>query len=160
MIGYSLQTVRVALSGKIKLGLIIQHKLNFAVFFSIQLFIFFNFSTQTTFFRKVSLKDGAVTNVAGGERDPTNLFSYGDIDGESINAKLQHPLGVTLDTSSNILYIADSYNHKLKKAEQKGKLWNVTSVVGDLSEPGKKYVISVNYFFHQANSIIINHEST
>jgi len=92
--------------------------------------------SESSSVRKVSLKDGAVTNVAGGERDPTNLFSYGDIDGESINAKLQHPLGVTLDTSSNILYIADSYNHKLKKAEQKGKLWNVTSVVGDLSEPG------------------------
>merc|ERR1712098_577027 len=92
--------------------------------------------SESSSVRKVSLKDGAVTNVAGGERDPTNLFAYGHIDGDGINAKLQHPLGVAFDKSANTLYIADSYNHKLKKAELKGTLWSVTSVIDDLSEPG------------------------
>ena len=92
--------------------------------------------SESSSVRRISLKDGAVTNVAGGDRDPLNLFSYGDIDGDGVGAKLQHPLGVSLDTSSNILYIADSYNHKIKKAELKGKLWNVTSTAGGLSEPG------------------------
>ena len=27
---------------------------------------------------RLDLKDGAVKNVCGGERDPTNLFAYGD----------------------------------------------------------------------------------
>ena len=39
-------------------------------------------------------QDGSVKNVCGGERDPTNLFAYGDVDGAGINAKLQHPLAV------------------------------------------------------------------
>lgn len=33
-------------------------------------------------------------NVCGGERDPTNLFGYGDVEGAGVNAKLQHPLAV------------------------------------------------------------------
>ena len=105
--------------------------------------------SESSSVRRVSLKDGAVTNVAGGDRDPLNLFSYGDIDGEGVNAKLQHPLGVTLDTSTNILYIADSYNHKIKKAEQGKKLWKITSVIEKLSEPGGLCIDS------KSNSIFI-----
>ena len=77
-----------------------------------------------------------MTNVAGGERDPTNLFSFGDTEGEGTGAKLQHPLGVALDPDTGHLYIADSYNHKIKRAELRGKLFTVTSVNGGLSEPG------------------------
>ena len=92
--------------------------------------------SESSSVRRVSLKDGAVTNVAGGERDPLNLFSFGDIEGEGNGAKLQHPLGVAWDPDTSLLYIADSYNHKIKKAELKGKLFTVTSVIGGLSEPG------------------------
>lgn len=42
-----------------------------------------------------------------------NLFAFGDVDGVGINAKLQHPLGVTWDKKRNLLYVADSYNHKV-----------------------------------------------
>jgi hypothetical protein len=42
------------------------------------------------------------------------LFSYGDIDGKGIDAKLQHPLGVSFIPSNRTLIVADSYNHKLK----------------------------------------------
>ena len=92
--------------------------------------------SESSSVRRVSLKDGAVTNVAGGEKDPLNLFSYGDTEGEGTAAKLQHPLGVALDPDTSVLYIADSYNHKIKKAEAKGKLFSVTSVIDGLSEPG------------------------
>ena len=92
--------------------------------------------SESSSVRRISIKDGAVTNVAGGDRDPLNLFSYGDTEGDGISAKLQHPLGVALDPRSNLLYIADSYNHKIKRAELKGKLFNVTSVIAGLSEPG------------------------
>ena len=92
--------------------------------------------SESSSVRKVSLKDGAVSNVAGGDRDPLNLFSYGDSDGDGIAAKLQHPLGVSYDTANNILYIADSYNHKVKKAVLNGKLFSVSHVQDGLSEPG------------------------
>ena len=92
--------------------------------------------SESSTVRRVSLGDGAVTNVAGGERDPTNLFAYGDQDGAGVAARLQHPLGVSVDPATGLLYIADSYNHKIKKAELQGKLFTVTSVTGGLSEPG------------------------
>jgi len=41
------------------------------------------------------------------------LFAFGDVDGSGINAKLQHPLGVTWDKKRKLLYVADSYNHKV-----------------------------------------------
>ena len=42
-----------------------------------------------------------------------NLFSYGDKDGKSVEAKLQHPLGVVWNEADGKLYVADSYNHKV-----------------------------------------------
>lgn len=35
------------------------------------------------------------------------------MDGAGINAKLQHPLGITWDKKRKLLYVADSYNHKV-----------------------------------------------
>lgn len=43
-----------------------------------------------------------------------NLFAFGDEDGKSYNAKLQHPLGVAFDLTRNQLYVADTYNHKIR----------------------------------------------
>jgi len=43
-----------------------------------------------------------------------NLFGFGDKDGKQFDAKLQHPLGVAWSNHDKTLYIADSYNHKLK----------------------------------------------
>ena len=100
-----------------------------------QEFIYFA-DSESSSVRRISIKDGAVTNVAGGERDPTNLFAYGDVDGAGVGAKLQHPLGVSVDTSNKVLYIADSYNHKIKKAVLEGKLYSVSTIVSGLAEPG------------------------
>jgi hypothetical protein len=43
-----------------------------------------------------------------------NLFCFGDRDGKHFDAKLQHPMGVAWCNKDETLYIADSYNHKLK----------------------------------------------
>ncbi|XP_075071737.1 NHL repeat-containing protein 2 [Mixophyes fleayi] len=77
--------------------------------------------SESSSIRSVSLKDGAVKHVVGGERDPMNLFSFGDVDGTGINCKLQHPLGVSWDRQRNLLYVADSYNHKIKVVDPKTK---------------------------------------
>nr|XP_017496966.2 NHL repeat-containing protein 2 isoform X2 [Manis javanica] len=84
--------------------------------------------SESSTVRTVSLKDGAVKHLVGGERDPTNLFAFGDVDGVGINAKLQHPLGVTWDRKRNLLYVADSYNHKIKVVDPKTK--NCTTLAG------------------------------
>lgn len=41
------------------------------------------------------------------------LFDYGDVDGGAADARMQHPLGV--DEEGGVLYVADTYNHKIKR---------------------------------------------
>jgi DNA-binding beta-propeller fold protein YncE len=48
-----------------------------------------------------------VRTLAGGD-----LFEFGDRDGEGDEVRLQHPLGLAFEGGR--LYIADTYNHKLK----------------------------------------------
>lgn len=54
--------------------------------------------------------DGGVRTLIG--RD---LFYFGDIDGDFERARLQHPLGLIYRDGS--IYIADTYNHRIKKAD-------------------------------------------
>lgn len=44
---------------------------------------------------------------------PQDLFSYGDVDGKGREVRLQHPLGVAWSEREKLLYVADSYNHKV-----------------------------------------------
>lgn len=70
--------------------------------------------SESSSIRCISLADGSVTGCIGGHIDPSNLFAYGDIDGIGINAKLQHPMGISYSVSEKMLYIADTYNNKIK----------------------------------------------
>ena len=60
---------------------------------------------------------GEVTTVVGTSDLPhgQSLFAFGDRDGFGGEARLQHPLGITY--SAGVLYVADSYNHKIKKVD-------------------------------------------
>jgi len=44
----------------------------------------------------------------------TGLFDFGDIDGMGDNVRLQHPLGVVYNPLDQLLYVADTYNSKIK----------------------------------------------
>ena len=52
--------------------------------------------------------DGRVTTIVG-----KGLFEFGDADGIGEEVRLQHPLGLCL--YEGVLYLADAYNHKIKK---------------------------------------------
>ena len=65
--------------------------------------------------------------------DFQNLFGFGDRDGKQFDAKLQHPLGVAWCSCDKTLYIADSYNHKLKAVDVRGNEY--TTVLGS-GKPG------------------------
>lgn len=67
-----------------------------------------------------------------------NLHNYGDVDGVQYEAKLQHPLGLTWDKNDKVLYVADTYNHKIKKVTPEG---NCTTVYG-AGKPTKDHVVS------------------
>jgi thiol-disulfide isomerase/thioredoxin len=66
--------------------------------------------SETSAIRAVSLGiNGLVQTIVG-----AGLFEFGDKDGMGKEqVRLQHPLGVTYH--DNILYVADTYNHKIKK---------------------------------------------
>ncbi|KFQ47343.1 NHL repeat-containing protein 2, partial [Nestor notabilis] len=87
--------------------------------------------SESSTVRTIALKDGAVKHLVGGERDP--LFAFGDVDGAGINAKLQHPLGVTWDKKRKLLYVADSYNHKIKVVDPKMKNCATLAGTGEAS---------------------------
>ncbi|XP_029540314.2 NHL repeat-containing protein 2 [Oncorhynchus nerka] len=95
--------------------------------------------SESSTVRSLALKDGAVKLLVGGERDPLNLFAFGDVDGEGVDAKLQHPLGVAWAPDQGLLYVADSYNHKIKVVDPKTRQCLVvagTGEAGDVLGPG------------------------
>lgn len=73
--------------------------------------------SESSAIRKIVLGDGKVQAVVGGDRNPQNLFAFGDVDGQLVNAKLQHPLGVCYNHKDKMVYVADTYNHKIKRID-------------------------------------------
>ncbi|MGE0193427.1 MAG: thioredoxin-like domain-containing protein [Planctomycetota bacterium] len=70
--------------------------------------------------------EGTVLTLAGASTNPRDLFHFGDEDGTGHGRRFQHPLG--LAWIGDRLWVADTYNHKLKTVQADG---TVTSVLGD-----------------------------
>lgn len=93
--------------------------------------------SESSCVRKLSLSDGKVSGVVGGERNPQNLFAFGDIDGKNVLAKLQHPLGVTYNPRERLVYVADTYNHKIKRIDPLAQTVTTLETKGhSFNEPG------------------------
>lgn len=78
----------------------------------------------TTDGKKLYFADSEVSCIRAADVDPNgsletlvggDLFEFGDVDGFGREARLQHPLGVVL--VDGILYVADTYNHKIKRLD-------------------------------------------
>jgi sugar lactone lactonase YvrE/thiol-disulfide isomerase/thioredoxin len=65
--------------------------------------------SETSAIRALSLVTEEVATLVG-----QGLFEFGDADGIGRAARLQHPLGVAFDAARRCLWIADSYNDKLR----------------------------------------------
>ncbi|QDT29462.1 thioredoxin-like domain-containing protein [Gimesia panareensis] len=81
--------------------------------------VFYVVDSEGSAVRKVDTKKKTVSTIAGTsdlERG-RSLFEFGDKDGVGMHARLQHPLGVLYDNGR--LFIADTYNHKLKTEDLK-----------------------------------------
>ena len=76
---------------------------------------------------------GQVTTLAGTSDLPNGrcLFEFGDQDGTGDEARLQHPLGIVYH--DGLLYVADSYNHKIRTVDPKSR--EVKTLLGD-GRPG------------------------
>ncbi|XP_049872474.1 NHL repeat-containing protein 2 [Pectinophora gossypiella] len=73
--------------------------------------------SESSSIRRLALSTGIVTTLCGGDRNPLNLFAFGDVDDIGVDAKFQHPLGVAYCESTKTLYVADTYNHKIKRVD-------------------------------------------
>lgn len=63
--------------------------------------------SEVSSIRYVDLEKKEVKTVVG-----LDLFVFGDVDGQGDEVRLQHPLGVF--NHNGLIYIADTYNHKIK----------------------------------------------
>jgi len=71
--------------------------------------------SESSAIRSLNMKTLASSRcLVGGDNNPRNLHSYGDVDGVSYEAKLQHPLGVHFIPEKNVILVTDTYNHKIK----------------------------------------------
>ncbi|XP_023734564.1 protein SUPPRESSOR OF QUENCHING 1, chloroplastic isoform X1 [Lactuca sativa] len=84
--------------------------------------------SESSSIRALNLTTGGSRLLVGG--DPVfsdNLFKFGDRDGIGSEVLLQHPLGVLCGKDGQI-YVADSYNHKIKKVDPATK--RVSTIAG------------------------------
>ena len=108
--------------------------------------------------RAIDLERGQVHTLAG-----KGLFDFGDQDGSFEQALLQHVSGIAAD-GDGTLFVADTYNHKLKKLDlQTGR---VTTLAGDgmpgrgmgtassarLNEPGGLAVVGNRIYVADTNN--------
>ena len=109
--------------------------------------------SETSSIRKV--EDGKVITLIG-----SGLFDFGDKDGAYTDALLQHPLGVFAVNDN--LFVADTYNNKIKKIDLKSK--KIATVVGggtsytasqpllvELNEPNDIALLDGNFFITDTN---------
>ncbi|XP_059485949.1 NHL repeat-containing protein 2 [Neocloeon triangulifer] len=95
--------------------------------------------SESSSVRKILLDGGAVSGVVGAEKNPNNLFAYGDKDGKGIEAKLQHPIDVCWSSRLKCAVVADTFNNKIKKIDVQKNSCETINLAGNatsLKEPG------------------------
>ncbi|HOX71394.1 MAG: thioredoxin-like domain-containing protein [Dokdonella sp.] len=80
--------------------------------------------------RLVRLNDGRVTTLVG-----TGLYEFGDAPGTRETARLQNPLDIAMDPRG-IIFVADSYNGKIKALSLKSGAVRALNLNYRLVEPG------------------------
>lgn len=70
-------------------------------------------------------ENGKIKTIVG-----QGLFEFGDIDGKGEKVRLQHPIGIVYNPADNLLYVADTYNNKIKVVNPQTKESNTYSGTG------------------------------
>ena len=81
--------------------------------------------------RAVDLATRQVSTLVG-----KSLCDCGDNDGHAAEARMQFPLDIHADPSHKLLWVADTYNNKIKRIQTKNKLVSSIPVNHRLDEPG------------------------
>ena len=91
---------------------------------------------ESNIIRAIDLAKGQVKTLVGGD-----LFEFGDVDGAGDDVRLQHPLGLL--ANGDKLFIADTYNHKIKELDPKHE--HVSSLFGT-GKPGQADGTSPSFY--------------
>ena len=81
--------------------------------------------------RAIDLNTRHVTTLVG-----RGLFDFGDTDGIGPAASFQYPLDIKADQTQKSLWIADTYNNKIRKIRVDNKLVSSYQLKHPLNEPG------------------------
>lgn len=98
--------------------------------------------SETSAIRSADLDtNGEVATIVG-----LHLFEFGDIDGVGEEVRLQHPVGI--EYCDGVLYVADTYNNKIKKIDPKTR--GAKGFLGSGSPGDKDGSASVAEFYEPA----------
>lgn len=101
----------------------------------------------------ISLDSRPTRTIAGGDGlIAENLFAFGDKEGRGAKAKFQHPLAVCFDPTGNRLFVADSYNHRIKVIDSSG----LVSDFCGTGKPGFKDGNSKNAMFWEPAGLALS----
>lgn len=103
---------------------------------------------ESSTIRAIELNRGRVTTVAGGSANPADLFHFGDEEGIGPGHRFQHPLG--LCARGEQLFVADSYNHKIKQIDLATQ--SVTTCAGR-GAPGREDGAAEDASFHEPGGV-------
>ena len=102
--------------------------------------------SETSAIRSADLIGGGEVKTIVG----TDLFTFGDVDGAGDEVRLQHPVG--LDVSDGVLYVADTYNNKIKRVDPVTRV--ATHLIGS-GQPGHCDGPPGSAMFHEPGGISV-----
>ncbi len=122
--------------------------------------------------KKLYIADSEVSSIRSADLDPNGvvesmigqaLFMFGDVDGKTGQARLQHPTGIA--SSGDLIYIADTFNHKIKVLNLRdqtcktllgtGKPGNAGGKNSEFYEPGGVTIAKGKLYIADTNNHVI-----
>jgi len=102
---------------------------------------------ETSAIRVIQIEQGTVSTMVG-----KGLFDFGDREGVGQKARLQHPLGITVDPERNALWIADTFNSKMKRIDLQASQVSKFKFGVQLDEPGGLSLFRNKLFIANTNA--------
>ncbi len=85
---------------------------------------------ETSSIRSIRLRDNNVNTVIG-----KGLFEFGSVDGKKDVARCQHPMDIVYDPKRKVLWVADTYNNRLRRLKIINGVLASVRLTGSLHEP-------------------------
>ncbi|TCK18153.1 thiol-disulfide isomerase/thioredoxin [Thiogranum longum] len=103
--------------------------------------------SETSAIRVLHIDQGTVSTLVG-----KGLFDFGDRDGVGREARLQHPVGITVDPERNALWVADTFNSKIKRIDLQTNEVSKFKFGVPLDEPGGMSLFRDKLFIANTNA--------